>query len=235
MSPKFRLCVSFQIHRCSENSRLRKQFFEACWFGDASQVRSFLESGQVTSLSVIQCGLRYALWENGHACMPVLLEAGAEIGLVERVQLGDVEWLRQRVAEGMSLKGERGDIPPLIVACSQAMKNSEVIGFLLEAGAEVDATDPWGDTALCHAVAWQAKGILRMLLDKGANVNIFSPTNAPLLQVIAEGHGSGSYLPVVVDWLLEAGADLNVRDGAGRTPMQLAILRGDPRIIRMLE
>jgi hypothetical protein len=167
MSYMFRLCASLKMEECPESSPCCNRFGEACLFGEVDVVQEFLETREVTSLPVIQCGLRRALWEFGQDCQPVLLDAGARMGLVEVTQSGNIQMLQQMAHQGISLNGEAGDFPPIVVACAQAWSDADVIRFLLDAGVNVNAVDPLGDTALIHAVEWEKKGIVGWLLDTG--------------------------------------------------------------------
>jgi hypothetical protein len=218
------------------NHRTYRSFWDACWSGDTERVQRYLEQGVVTDPGVIQCGLRYALWEFGDACRPLLLNAGARIGLVETVQLGNIEALSQVLGEGAPLNGEPGDVPPLVVAYQQCCPSLEMIFFLLEAGADVNGQDTLGNTALMYALWWDRKNLARSLLDRGADVNLANHRGeTPLMQAIRRVSGEAVNLPVIVEWLLDAGADVNPRNRRGDTALRLAIQRDDPRIIRMLK
>jgi uncharacterized protein len=97
--------------------------------------------------------------------------------------------------------------------------DQELVGVLL-GNVDVDAQDGSGQTALGRAVNQGRPKIVQMLLDAGARPDAPSPDVEPLLIVAIDG---GFY--TVANSLLRAGADANVRDGAGRFPLGLAAAR----------
>ncbi|HEX6133787.1 MAG TPA: ankyrin repeat domain-containing protein [Longimicrobiales bacterium] len=100
-------------------------------------------------------------------------------------------------------------------------------------GAPIDAADGQGFTALHHAALYDRIDIARALVGHGADVNAQSTPDglAPLHYAAERGyHG-------IVQVLLDAGADADLRTSAGRTPLAHAALEfasGDADIARML-
>ena len=104
--------------------------------------------------------------------------------------------------------------------------------------------DMLSSIALMNAAGEGNAEIVKMLLDRGANVNAASPPiggevkNGP----IALGNltpllfAAAFAPPETIKLLLDAGADVNARDMRGMTPLMLAVSSDhpDPRVIRML-
>ena len=106
----------------------------------------------------------------------------------------------------------------------------EAIGALIARGADADAAQPDGTTALHWAAHRGDLGSVRALLDAGADV---AATNrygiAPLWLAAEDGHAS------VVAALLEAGADPNTARGeSGETVVMIAARGGHAAVLREL-
>jgi ankyrin repeat protein len=81
---------------------------------------------------------------------------------------------------------------------------------LLETGADANARDRWGATALYHAAAKGDEAAVHLLLAHGADVNKTSDVgNSPLMAAAGRGHVA------VVRLLLQHGTDPEVRNKWG--------------------
>ncbi len=142
-----------------------------------------------------------------------------------------VQWVEQR---GARFKLVQGD-------------NIDVAGLLVAAGADVNARDGEGASALYLAAVEGHDEVVRLLLDHGADVNQPDTTGltplhaaadgARLLEVVAEGEEQGySYVEntAVVIMLLDAGALTNARDGEGHTPLGIAQYRASGKVVELL-
>ncbi|MDE2763880.1 MAG: ankyrin repeat domain-containing protein [Gemmatimonadota bacterium] len=148
------------------------------------------------------------------AVTALLLEAGADVHAV-------------------SWTGET----PLHVA-ARANSNPAVLNLLLEAGADVNAPDPNGHAPL-HKAAWYSAhpGIVNALIAGGAHVNARdrdghvpsgrrANDRTPLwLASDRMGRDHPTWNAAVVEALVRAGGNLELPDGAGRTPLHAAALR----------
>ena len=128
-----------------------------------------------------------------------------------------------------------GSVTPLGAATYWNEDKPEVANILLKAGADVNARDTFGETALMRIV-YDKKylGMVNLLLKAGADVNARGGNGK------ARGEGGRTALMVaasnsaveMVDILLKAGADVNVRDKKGKTALSLAT---DPEVIAILK
>ncbi|MBU0550918.1 ankyrin repeat domain-containing protein [Myxococcota bacterium] len=108
---------------------------------------------------------------------------------------------------------------PLLIAIFQ--KKEEAGRLLVEAG--VDVETPWrGYTPLMHAAHVGAPVLGRALLERGAGFYVTLPDNGwdALLIATAQNHLS------MVELLVAHGADIDVKDNQGYTPLFIAVNSG---------
>lgn len=98
----------------------------------------------------------------------------------------------------VNMPNEKGGTP-LMVAASLGQEDAEATRTLLENGANVDAMDPTGRTALFYAYDYD---VVKCLVDGGADVNVRA-FDGPTVILNAARHST----PSVVQLLLDHGAD----------------------------
>eukprot|EP00930_Biecheleria_cincta_P021692 TRINITY_DN15999_c1_g1_i1.p1 TRINITY_DN15999_c1_g1~~TRINITY_DN15999_c1_g1_i1.p1 ORF type:complete len:203 (+),score=30.62 TRINITY_DN15999_c1_g1_i1:205-813(+) len=95
------------------------------------------------------------------------------------------------------------------------------IQSLVKSGADVDAQDGYGWTALRYAVRQNHRDAAEALIELGANVNLASASGrTPLMS--AAGNG----LSGMIRLLLKAGADKEARSNDGRTAYEISLRGG---------
>jgi ankyrin repeat protein len=113
---------------------------------------------------------------------------------------------------------------------------TEILIELLDSGLPVDARDENGGTALMKAASAGNRRIMRLLIDRGADVNAIHEKEGmtPLMWSLAALHGAASYC-TLADMLLKAGARVGIKDREGRTALDIARTRNNPRLEQLLE
>ncbi|NLL12180.1 MAG: ankyrin repeat domain-containing protein [Fibrobacter sp.] len=113
---------------------------------------------------------------------------------------------------------------------ASAKGDLETVKQLLNEGADVNATDMHGRTALIEASWSGSLEVAEFLIKKGADVNASDSAGyTALMRASEEGH-----LPVV-KFLIKNGADVNARGKVrGTTPLMLAAENGHKKIIGLL-
>ncbi|XP_072524018.1 fibronectin type 3 and ankyrin repeat domains 1 protein [Salminus brasiliensis] len=117
----------------------------------------------------------------------------------------------------------------LMLACFSG--HLEVVRYLRESGGTWTATDRGG----CCALHWAADGghlpVLEYLLKDGCEVDARDSVSSwtPLLRVSAVTGDTA-----VAALLISAGADINVRDKDGKTPLMVAVLNNHEKLVKLL-
>lgn len=127
---------------------------------------------------------------------------------------------------------------PLMLAAKSVMAShyggsyAEVVELLLEKGANVHARDKDGNTALHWAVASDSEldrtAMVKLLLDKGVDVNAKGHVWTPLISASYKGHTE------VVRLLLDRGADIKPQDRDGHNALHYAAEQGHKEIEQLL-
>jgi len=104
-----------------------------------------------------------------------------------------------------------------------------MVGLLLDAGADPNASLPGGETPLMTAARTGKPGPVVALLARGADVNARERRGqTALMWASAEGHAE------VVRALLRAGADFRTPLPSGFTPLSFAVREGRAEVVRVL-
>lgn len=157
----------------------------------------------------------------------------ADDALRAAVEDGDAAGAHDALAAGASpdaLDRYRRPIPALAARTGRV----EMLELLIAAGADVDAPDPIGYTALMEAAREGHVACVRLLLESGADPNHVSDESGLALTPLHLGAIGGNV--EVVEALMEAGANPDVRGKIGTTPLLWGLFEGSLEAgIRMVE
>lgn len=154
--------------------------------------------------------LLVATQENKAAAARLLIEAGANVNAKDDIQ--DSPYL---------LAGARG--------------YTEILALTLAHGADLRSTNRYGGTALIPACERGHVETVRKLIAAGVKVDHVNRLGwTGLLEAIILSDGGPRHQQIVT-LLIEAGADVNLADRDGVTPLGHARQRGQTRIARLLE
>ena len=117
--------------------------------------------------------------------------------------------------------------------------NGKAIGLLLQEGADVNILDPTGRNALLVSVGSHQKEYIELLKSNGIDINSQdidgnTALHYPLINVLE----NKLYLPYsteIVKILLEEGADPQVKNKEGKSPMDLAVESEESELINLLK
>jgi hypothetical protein len=113
-----------------------------------------------------------------------------------------------------------------------ALGESHVLhGLLATPGTNPDAFSPDGYTALQLASFFGREDVVALLLERGADPNLVSANVARTCAL--HGAAAARHLPVI-RLLLAGGADVDIRQGNGQTPLDAALKHGDEELEGLL-
>jgi ankyrin repeat protein len=147
--------------------------------------------------------------------------------LFEALRQGELTKVRAAIEAGVDVNSRDADSNTLLMQAAVYATRAD-LEFLLAHGADVNAANKAGHTALMRAMPDLAK--IKLLVEHGANVNAVSSSgNTPLL--LAAHIRSAEE---VVRYLIQKGADLKAVGGTGSDAVQLAATQGASRNLKVL-
>ena len=191
----------------------------AVYKGDVAEVRRLLDNGADTNLA------------NEYGASPMSLAA----------EVANTEILNLLLASGANADSPNQDGQTALMAVART-GNVAAAKALLEHGATVDARESFGgQTALMWASARRHPEMIELLVTHGASIDARSTPRDYQRHVTAEGRpkslDSGGFTPLLyaarenciacVDMLLKHGADIDLPDPDGVSPLQLAIVNAN--------
>jgi len=157
--------------------------------------------------------------------------------LAQKHGLSDKELQRvfKQLADAGRLKqgeSEKRIIPLLTERLMEASLrgNSDVAELLLAKGADINAKDDHGFTALMWAVVGGHFHAVKLLLDKGADINAKNNNGQTALMHAALGGEVDA-----VKLLLDKGADINAKDKDGDTSLMLIPSKAHHEVVELLK
>lgn len=121
-----------------------------------------------------------------------------------------------------------------LVATSEVGDDPALLELALESGADVSATDSYDGTGLIRAADRGHVRVVERLLETGIDLDHVNRLGwTALLEAIILGSGGVSHTEVV-RLLVAAGADVNLADGQGVTPLEHARRLGHERMAAIL-
>jgi ankyrin repeat protein len=197
----------------------------AAAIGCVEQVREFLTKNGIDSKNGRESmALRAAIHSGNESIVKLLLNAGAPPDPLEAMRSPLAEAVLSRQIGIMKLLLASGaqidslDHHSVAFLVESGVFDPQVLGVLLDAGANVDARDPEGETVLMkvsEAIAGDQS--IKVLIEHKADVNLKDNRGRTALM-----HAAGECVSDAIPLLLENGADPNVRDEDGKSALDLA-------------
>ncbi len=169
--------------------------------------------------------LKHRLWALCHARQHKL-----NLALFEAVSSGNMIRTQNLLDWGADANGSNGWDSILGGAARSPKSNADIMRLLLKSGAEINPALPLLNPLL-HASTGNDEERIRILVEAGANLNIFDHYvgfNTPLQNMIIWADLA------FIEWLISKGADPNMRGGRGQTPMHFAAVAGRVDVLELL-
>lgn len=203
------------------------------WLDDAQARAYAAEPGSAAALSIadVLSGMTGAPWFAAVLAGPGGSRRAAAMELHAAAREGDLPVLRRLLARGVDPSARHlgwSGIPTPLIAASFA-GHAEVTAALVAAGAELDARNIQGRTALHLAADQDHAAIVDALLRAGADADLQDFHGHTALHLAAWQDHRAS-----LDVLLEAGVDRELRDINGDTALGVAATEPVPAIVRRL-
>ena len=240
------------------SANVRIAVIKAIRTGDTNILAAALTEHGLHVNSVLQKGgdtlLHYAAVEGSAGIVEYLIKHGAQVNVTNQygytpldeatfaARIETVALLKQARAtrdEGFQIKAvptSVGDGIPadqldadLRIAASKG--ETEMINLLLELGADIEAKNYDGNTALMYAAFWGKTEMVNLLLKRGANIEAKNDNGNTALMYAAYGGKTET-----VTRLLELGANIEAKDNDGNTALMYAADRGKiDTVVQLLE
>ena len=210
-SPKLREIAAKElpkglIYRQRENNKPVKHFIEAAAKGNLEQVKQTIKNG-VDIKAMVSHGytaLNVACWNGKISVIIALLAAGANPNIKD---------------EDCRVYTSLMNVIDTFYDTVDTKKKLEIVQILIQAGADVNATDNYGNSVLMFSTAkTRGNDITVLLIDAGADVNAPDPDGGTVLIRAIRG-----WVIEKIKLLLEAGANIDLRDKKGKTALMYAI------------
>ncbi|XP_050411361.1 putative ankyrin repeat protein RF_0381 [Patella vulgata] len=213
---------------------------------DSNVKRYINNKNKRDGLDALGCCIRYYKRSEHFDCLKALTNAGADFDaflhnrttpllFAAEMDLPDVVlFLLQQGAN----RNPRvyGDHKLLHLLCKYSEKNPEVsrecVKNLIDFGADVNEPGGCGETPVLLAVIGRSVEILKELLKAGCDVN--KPNGEPLRASIRQLSEDMTVEKIIIKMLLEAGADVNLFDEDGVTPLMVAAQQRNGELIELL-
>jgi uncharacterized protein len=191
-----------------------RELIVAARAGDLDRVRSLLErdADVLARDATGATALVAAAYGNHVEAARLLVDAGADVNVKDNTEQS-----------------------AYLIATSEVGDDPRLLELTLAHGADVDAKDSYNGTGLIRAADRGHIAILRRLLETPIDVDYVNRLGwTALLEAIILGGGDDRHTEVV-RLLVGAGADLNLADGDGVTPLAHARRQGYSEMVTILE
>ncbi|XP_053489517.1 fibronectin type 3 and ankyrin repeat domains protein 1 isoform X2 [Ictalurus furcatus] len=185
-----------------------KQLYQAVKRNDEEELSKVLQSGTVNVNICVELGLT-----------PLMVAA----------QKGFSRMVHKLVEHGADIHMKNGSgKDALMMACFAG--HLDIVKYLREFGATWQSRDMCGLTPLHWATDGEHLPVIDYMIQDGCELDVMDVSQwTPLMRVsVVTGNAA------VASLLIQAGADVNVRDKHGKTPLMVAVLNNHEQLVKLL-
>ena len=132
---------------------------------------------------------------------------------------------------GIDARGQYESTP---LCCSVRRSREEMAKWLISVGADVNARNHAGSTPLFVAASWARPGLAKLFLNAGADPDLVLAGDGPFGGYTALHWAAERGHAAVVRVLIAHGANTDIADARGETPLQRAEDNNQPETARIL-
>jgi len=226
---------------------LRTALNEASKRGNDDIVKILIQAGADLELRdyLGETALMKAAWREHDSTVSLLIEAGADINaeditgstaIMWAADQDHVEITRLLIHSGANLHISN-DLGETVLMKAASRGHLEIVSLLIEAGVDLNMADDDGTTAITSAVLNDQMETVKLLFEAGADVH-YDAYEYPQDEDDDEEEGHCCYWPDattdIVEYLSNAGVDLDMRDKNGSTALIKASRDGCEEAVRAL-
>jgi ankyrin repeat protein len=153
--------------------------------------------------------------------------------LMYAAAFGNVESMKLLIDSGADVNVKNAFDATALMWCAHDV---DKVRLLLSKGANVNVRSKQGNTALIIAAADGASDVVKLLIDKGADLSTADAPRVPKRMDIPNALIAAAYANdfTTVKLLLEKGADVNAKDETGITALMNAAAEDNPEMVKLM-
>ena len=207
--------------------------------GDVETVKTLLASGVDIDETDFSTGtaLHVAVGQGNQSIVQLLVEHGADLdakselngarALHMAADFDEIAIIGRLLDNGADIEARDGELRTPLHRAAEAGLNG-VVELLIDRGADInDREGNFGATPVQQAADNGHLETVELLLDRGAEISTVDKRGFSALSVAAMPQSFGNVgSGKLIEYLVAEGADINVRNAHGQTPLEYAEMRG---------
>ncbi|MHC4464183.1 MAG: ankyrin repeat domain-containing protein [Planctomycetota bacterium] len=222
----------YLIYSLTESPDPPKSLHDAAVSGDVQELKALISHGVDVNIRErdVSAPLHRAAQHGHMQLVEILLAEGADIDVGDSMSATPLHYAAEKghkeiaellIANGadVNARNSAGNTPLHYAARSRDV-GQDIIELLIAKSADVNAKDDDGQTPVDVAVSRNRKEVMKLLVEKGADVSLHTAARIGALAKVKS--------------LIGKGADINAKDTSGQTPLHYAVEYGHKDVVELL-